>query len=143
MGASLNNDGNQTTYGYFANPGFSAHAQMLPLLEASTLYNSLNFNWGVNESNSSYSYWANSTGAFSQLKQFVCPSDPNAGQPDKNNTSNTNNYFCCVGTAMNFGNKDGSYTPTRRIGPRRSRRVKHQAIGGRRRWVATGRNGEI
>jgi prepilin-type N-terminal cleavage/methylation domain-containing protein/prepilin-type processing-associated H-X9-DG protein len=104
MGVSLNNDGTQTTYGYIANQCFSAHALMLPYLEASAVYNSLNFSWGVNESNSSYSYFANSTGAFVQLKEFVCPSDPNAGQPDANNTTNTNNYFACVGTTMNFGN---------------------------------------
>ena len=77
---------------------------MLPHLEASAIYNSLNFNWGVNEANSSYSYYANSTGAFSQVAAFVCPSDPNAGQPDKNNTTNTNNYLACAGTTMNFGN---------------------------------------
>jgi prepilin-type N-terminal cleavage/methylation domain-containing protein/prepilin-type processing-associated H-X9-DG protein len=104
MGVSLNNDGTQTTFGYVANQCFSAHALMLPYLEASAVYNSLNFSWGVNESNSSYSFSANSTGAFVQLKEFVCPSDPNAGQPDKNNTSNTNNYLACVGTTMNFGN---------------------------------------
>ena len=104
MGASLNNDGTTTTFGYVANQCFSAHALMLPYLEASAVYNSLNFSWGVNESNSSYSFFANSTGAFVQLKEFVCPSDPNAGQPDKNSTSNTNNYLACVGTTMNFGN---------------------------------------
>ena len=104
LGVSLNNDGSVTAYALVANQSFSAHALMLPFLEATAIYNSLNFNWGVNEANSSYSYYANSTGAFSQIVAFVCPSDPNAGQPDKNNTSNTNNYLACVGTTMNFGN---------------------------------------
>jgi prepilin-type N-terminal cleavage/methylation domain-containing protein/prepilin-type processing-associated H-X9-DG protein len=104
LGASLNVDGNVTTFGYVANQSFSAHALMLPFLEASAIFNSLNFNWGVNESSSSYSYWANSTGAFSQVQAFVCPSDGNAGKPDKNNTSNTNNYLGCAGTTMSFGN---------------------------------------
>ena len=34
------------------------------------------------------------------IKAFVCPSDPNAGVPDNNNSSNTNNYYGCVGTTM-------------------------------------------
>jgi prepilin-type N-terminal cleavage/methylation domain-containing protein/prepilin-type processing-associated H-X9-DG protein len=104
LGASLNNDGTVTAYALVANQSFSAHALILPFLEASAIYNSLNFNWGVNEANSSYSFYANSTGSFSQILAFVCPSDPNAGQPDKNNTSNTNNYLACVGTTMSFGN---------------------------------------
>jgi prepilin-type N-terminal cleavage/methylation domain-containing protein/prepilin-type processing-associated H-X9-DG protein len=104
MGASLNNDGTITAFALVGNQSFSAHALMLPYLEQTVIYNSLNFNWGVNEANSSYSFFCNSTGAFSQILAFVCPSDGNAGQPDKNNTSNTNNYLACTGTTMNFGN---------------------------------------
>src|SRR6516225_8658961 len=47
LGVSLNNDGTVTAYALVANQSFSAHALMLPYLEASTIYNSLNFNWGV------------------------------------------------------------------------------------------------
>jgi prepilin-type N-terminal cleavage/methylation domain-containing protein len=61
LGASLNNDGTVTAYALVANQSFSATALILPFLEASAIYNSLNFNWGVNEANSSYSFYANST----------------------------------------------------------------------------------
>src|SRR5262249_8704988 len=47
-------------------------------------------------------YVINSTATNQQISVFVCPSDPNAGKPDNNGTTNTNNYYGCVGTTMNF-----------------------------------------
>ena len=44
LGVSLNNDGTATAYALVANQSFSAHALMLPFLEQSAIYNSLNFN---------------------------------------------------------------------------------------------------
>jgi prepilin-type N-terminal cleavage/methylation domain-containing protein/prepilin-type processing-associated H-X9-DG protein len=83
---------------------FSAHALILSYLEQSAIYNCLNFNWGVDESTSAQCYPINSTGFNSQINAFICPSDPNAGQPDQNGATNTNSYFACTGTTMNFSN---------------------------------------
>jgi prepilin-type N-terminal cleavage/methylation domain-containing protein/prepilin-type processing-associated H-X9-DG protein len=89
---------------YNVKQNFSAHASMLPFLGETPTYNALNFNYGVEELNTAYCYLVNSTGTNVQIKAFVCPSDPNGGAVDKNNAANTNNYFACVGTTMNFSN---------------------------------------
>ncbi len=87
---------------YNVKQNLSAHASMLPYLENTPIYNSFNFNWGCEDSTSVLCYRINSTAQNAQIKVFVCPSDPNAGQPDHNGTSNTNNYYGCVGTTMNW-----------------------------------------
>ncbi|HEU5116836.1 MAG TPA: DUF1559 domain-containing protein, partial [Isosphaeraceae bacterium] len=43
-------------------------------------------------------------GTNAQINAFVCPSDPNGGRADHNNTTNTNNYYACVGTTTNWSN---------------------------------------
>jgi prepilin-type processing-associated H-X9-DG protein len=48
-------------------------------------------------------YLINQTGTNAQINGFLCPSDPGAGVPDHNNTTNTNNYYACVGTTTNWG----------------------------------------
>ena len=48
-------------------------------------------------------YVINATGTNAQINAFVCPSDPRAGKADHNNTTNTNNYYACVGTTMTWG----------------------------------------
>jgi prepilin-type N-terminal cleavage/methylation domain-containing protein/prepilin-type processing-associated H-X9-DG protein len=78
-------------------------AMMLPFLELSSIYNSLNFYWGCEDSTTVLCYKINATGTNAQIKTFICPSDPAAGKPDHNNTTNTNNYYGCVGTTMNWG----------------------------------------
>jgi prepilin-type N-terminal cleavage/methylation domain-containing protein/prepilin-type processing-associated H-X9-DG protein len=87
---------------YNVKQNLSAHAQMLPFMEQQQIYNSLNFSWGCEDSTTVLCYFINSTATNAQIKAFICPSDPNAGRPDHNNTSNTNNYYACVGTTMNF-----------------------------------------
>jgi prepilin-type N-terminal cleavage/methylation domain-containing protein/prepilin-type processing-associated H-X9-DG protein len=87
---------------YNVKQNMSAHAAMLPFLEQTAIYNAINFNWGCEDSSTTTCYVINSTGTNAQIKAFVCPSDPNAGMPDHNNTSNTNNYYACVGTSMYF-----------------------------------------
>ena len=85
---------------YNVKQNMSAHAAMLPFLEQTAVYNSINFNWGCEDASTAVCYLINSTGTNAQIKAFICPSDPNAGVPDNNNTSNTNNYYVCVGTSM-------------------------------------------
>jgi prepilin-type N-terminal cleavage/methylation domain-containing protein/prepilin-type processing-associated H-X9-DG protein len=87
---------------YNVKQNLSAHAQMLPYLEQTQVYNSMNFYWGCEDSTSVMCYVINATATNAQIKAFICPSDPNAGAPDHNGTTNTNNYYACVGTTMNF-----------------------------------------
>jgi prepilin-type processing-associated H-X9-DG protein len=87
---------------YNVKQNFSPHAQMLPFLEQTQVYNALNFYWGCEDSTTVMCYVINSTGTNMQINGFICPSDPNAGKPDHNNTTNTNNYYACVGTTTNF-----------------------------------------
>jgi prepilin-type N-terminal cleavage/methylation domain-containing protein/prepilin-type processing-associated H-X9-DG protein len=87
---------------YNVKQNMSAHALLLPYIEQKQIYDAINFNFGCEDSSGTLCYKVNSTGTNAQIKQFVCPSDPNGGQPDHNSTSNTNNYYASVGTTMNF-----------------------------------------
>ena len=87
---------------YNAKQNMSLHCLILPFIEQTNVYNAINFNWGCEDSNTVLCYLINSTAHTAQINTFVCPSDPNAGRPDFNNTSNTNSYYGCVGTSMFF-----------------------------------------
>ena len=86
--------------------GMSAHAAMLPHLEQSALFNSINFNWGVDE-NAEPMKSIDQTALFTQVKTFLCPSDPNGG----GSYNSSNNYFASVGTTTNLTNTGGSTPP--------------------------------
>ena len=88
---------------YNVKQNFGPFALMLPFLEQTQVYNALNFNWGSEDSTTILCYQINSTGENAQISIFVCPADPRAGRADHNNTSNTMNYYACVGTTMNWG----------------------------------------
>jgi prepilin-type N-terminal cleavage/methylation domain-containing protein/prepilin-type processing-associated H-X9-DG protein len=72
---------------------WSAQALMLGYLEQSPLYNSCNFSWSVLDA-SNFSGNANVAGAsdsnhtvlFTNISSFMCPSDPNVGQKQNNNS---------------------------------------------------------
>jgi prepilin-type N-terminal cleavage/methylation domain-containing protein/prepilin-type processing-associated H-X9-DG protein len=87
---------------YNVKQNFSPHVAMLPQFGETAIYNAVNFNWGCEDSTGVLCYRINSTATNAQIKSFICPSDPNAGVPDHNNTANTNNYYGCIGTTMNF-----------------------------------------
>jgi prepilin-type N-terminal cleavage/methylation domain-containing protein/prepilin-type processing-associated H-X9-DG protein len=83
---------------YSAKQNFSCLAAMLPQLGETPAYNAINFSWGCEDSSTILCYKINFTGQSIKINTFCCPSDPNAGVPDLNNTSNTNNYYGCIGT---------------------------------------------
>ena len=84
---------------YQAKQNWSAHGQMLPQLEQMAIYNSINFNWGVDEGvPTSPCGLVNGTAVNTQIKAFLCPSDPNAG----GGYAYSNSYFASVGTTANF-----------------------------------------
>ncbi len=66
--------------GYNAWAGWSAHAQMLPFLEQSAIYNAANFNLtGFAFKVDLGSELPNSTAAYSKINAFLCPSNPRSG----------------------------------------------------------------
>jgi prepilin-type N-terminal cleavage/methylation domain-containing protein/prepilin-type processing-associated H-X9-DG protein len=76
MGSSKN----MYTFGtYKVQHGLSAHAQMLSYLGEAALYNAINFNWGMVNDSTVDCYWPSSTAFTTIVKEFLCPSDPNAG----------------------------------------------------------------
>ena len=91
-GAALN--GIASAPGLYATwePNMSAQAMMLPYLEQSPLYNSLNFNFGAE-----FDLGMNSTGVLTIVAGFLCPSDPNASK-----ALNTNSYYSCMGTTTDY-----------------------------------------
>jgi prepilin-type N-terminal cleavage/methylation domain-containing protein/prepilin-type processing-associated H-X9-DG protein len=83
---------------FSAKQGFSALAAMLPQLGETPTFNAINFSWACEDSSTALCYMINKTGQSVKINAFCCPSDPNAGVPDLNNTANTNNYYGCIGT---------------------------------------------
>jgi prepilin-type processing-associated H-X9-DG protein len=63
---------------------------MLPYLEQSPLYNSINFNFSP-EGDAATSTAINLTSKNTKVNGFLCPTDPNAG------VVNTNSYFASIG----------------------------------------------
>ena len=88
---------------YNVKQNFSLHAAVLPYLERTDVYNALNFSIGCDDNSTTIAYLTNSTGVNTNIAAFVCPSDPRAATPDRNNTTNTNNYYGCVGTTTYWG----------------------------------------
>jgi prepilin-type N-terminal cleavage/methylation domain-containing protein/prepilin-type processing-associated H-X9-DG protein len=74
---------------------WSAQGLLLPYLEQQALYNAANFSWGVNPYGDPC-YTINSTVANTVIRNFLCPSDPNAARP------NLNSYYASVGTTTDF-----------------------------------------
>ena len=86
---------------YQAKQCWSIHSAILPQLGEVPIFNAINFNWGVWSTDLSYA--ANSTVQRTQLKEFVCPSDPNSGQSGQSLfVGATNNYFGCIGNTTNI-----------------------------------------
>jgi len=92
---------------YSSRLGISVHAAMLPQLEQTAVYNSINFNFGIDE-NSDPPKSIQFTAMYTQVKTFLCPSDPAGG----GSYSNSNNYFASVGTTTNLIDNTGGAAPT-------------------------------
>jgi prepilin-type N-terminal cleavage/methylation domain-containing protein/prepilin-type processing-associated H-X9-DG protein len=69
---------------------WSAQGLMLPYMEQNAIYNAINFNLEV-------TVGANTTGAYTTINSFLCPSDGNAG----NITGLLNSYYGSCGTTTN------------------------------------------
>ncbi len=87
--------------------GLSAHASMLPQLEQTTIYNAINFSFGIDETTGDLMHDVNATALNAQVAVFVCPSDLYAGDY----YTNSNNYFASVGTSTYLINVNSSTLP--------------------------------
>ncbi len=87
MGSSKNM---QSLGVYNAQHGVSVHAQILGFLGEMPLYNAINFNWGMNANTTAGPI--QSTVYLTRVKEFLCPSDANAG------VTNLNSYNDSIGT---------------------------------------------
>jgi prepilin-type processing-associated H-X9-DG protein len=79
-------------------------ALILPFLEQTPVYNNINFNFRSDEfepiANRSLTASVQATAILTSMRAFQCPSDPLAGAPDYQGTTDTTNYYACVGTTM-------------------------------------------
>jgi len=108
MGAS---SGMWTLGVYTAKQNFSPHAAMLPFLEQTAIYNSINFNWGCEDSTGVICFQINATATRAKISAFCCPSDPSAGQADHNGDPDTNSYYGCIGVTTNLLNTNTGIGP--------------------------------
>jgi prepilin-type N-terminal cleavage/methylation domain-containing protein/prepilin-type processing-associated H-X9-DG protein len=83
-----------------AKQGASYLAEMLPQLGEAPLFNAINFNFGCNAD--ALGSAVNATIIITNVKTFMCPSDPQAGNIPTG--PGTNNYYACVGTTTNLNN---------------------------------------
>ena len=87
---------------------WSAHGMLLNSIEQAPMYNAINFSWGVvtDLAGPTYAcYQINATVINAKINTFMCPSDPNAGNP------NLNNYHDCIGTTTLDGPQLGTTPP--------------------------------
>jgi prepilin-type N-terminal cleavage/methylation domain-containing protein/prepilin-type processing-associated H-X9-DG protein len=113
LGVSLNIYTPPNTYK--AKNSWGHLGMLLPFAEQQAIYNAANFSLGVEEGTNSLVFWTNNTAAGAQIKNFVCPSDPDGGagaSATVNGTVfpdvNSSNYFACVGTTTNLTLASGS-----------------------------------
>ncbi len=80
--------------------GWSVHAMLLPYLEATPIYNAINFSFDPLVCNSQN---FQNTAFLTIIPGFLCPTDPNSGKTG----GYINNYYGCLGTtigsAQNYG----------------------------------------
>ena len=83
LGVSLNMYSLPPTYR--AKNSWGHFGLMLPFLEQQAVYNAANFNWGVEEGapGGSMPIDVNGTAADTQIKMFICPSDPLGATADR------------------------------------------------------------
>ena len=106
LGSSYNMD--LSVGSYATGNNWSSLGLILSDVEQAPMYNAINFNWGVvaNGSTTFTAFWINSTVVNAKIANYLCPSDPNAGNP------NTNNYHASMGTTSTLGTpgSDGLFT---------------------------------
>jgi prepilin-type N-terminal cleavage/methylation domain-containing protein/prepilin-type processing-associated H-X9-DG protein len=100
---------------------WSEHAALLPYLGETAVYNAINFNFGVCQGPTrntggapqaalEISFAIQSTASTAAIKEFWCPSDPQAGNGPYGNTGrDTNNYMASYGTSTYITTTTANY----------------------------------
>ena len=89
---------------------WSAQAMMLPYLEQSALYNSMNFNLVCIGASGYDGYQANTSGVNTQISAFLCPSSLAFSGTYYGRLSGATNYFVSAGSSMNqFGQNNTTF----------------------------------
>jgi prepilin-type N-terminal cleavage/methylation domain-containing protein/prepilin-type processing-associated H-X9-DG protein len=96
---------------------WSEHAALLPYLGETAVYNAINFSIGICQgptrnsaaggglAGATIMFLVQSTASTTGLKEFWCPSDPQAGNGPYGNTGrDTNNYMASIGTSTYLTN---------------------------------------
>ena len=88
-----------------AKQGLSIHVALLPALGELPIFNAINFSFGMADNTPLYAFQVNQTAQKSQIKEFLCPSDPNATiSLDTSTNTGNNSYYGCIGsTTATFG----------------------------------------
>jgi prepilin-type N-terminal cleavage/methylation domain-containing protein/prepilin-type processing-associated H-X9-DG protein len=96
-----------------AKQGLSALAAILPQLGESPIYNAINTSFGMADATSYPAYQVNQTAQKSQIKEFLCPSDPNAFTSLDTSTNTANNsYYASIGATTATYPTGGDSGPT-------------------------------
>jgi prepilin-type N-terminal cleavage/methylation domain-containing protein/prepilin-type processing-associated H-X9-DG protein len=84
---------------YNSKHNWSIHAAILPQIDQTPLYNSINFNWGTADAPTQLpTFPINSTAIQTQVNGFLCPSDPNGPVNLASGTADANNdYYGSIG----------------------------------------------
>jgi prepilin-type N-terminal cleavage/methylation domain-containing protein/prepilin-type processing-associated H-X9-DG protein len=77
---------------YSTSNNWSSLGLILGGMDEMAMYNAINFFFGVSSATGSTAYQVNSTVIYAKISSYLCPSDPNAGNPS------INNYQACLGT---------------------------------------------
>jgi prepilin-type N-terminal cleavage/methylation domain-containing protein len=87
---------------FHAAMNLGALVALLPYLDQAPVYNAFNLAWGCEDDPVAPAYQVQWTAQTAQVATFLCPSDPNAGRPNHNGTTNTNSYYGSIGTTTNL-----------------------------------------
>jgi prepilin-type processing-associated H-X9-DG protein len=86
-----------------AHQGLSIHTAILPQVEQTAVYNSINFSFGMADG-TWLAFQVNQTSQKAQIGGFLCPSDPNATSSLLAGTGTANNcYYGSIGTTTDTG----------------------------------------
>ncbi len=97
---------------YTPKQGLSIHSALLPHMEQSAIYNSINFMWGMEDgSTTTLPYPIQSTASNAQISAFICPSDLYAGDY----FTNANCYFGSLGTTTYYVSSANATPPATTI----------------------------
>src|SRR5262249_15724383 len=111
LGNSLNP---QTFYTLSATGNWSSLGLILGHLGEIPIYNAINFSWGVSSSSGTpnAAYWNNYTCIYAHIRNYLCPSDPNANNGTSAGQPNICCYSASVGTttAPSVVGSDGLFT---------------------------------